>query len=194
MEIQTYRPRINTLYFAIAISLLLLFVAQAFLYLGNQEGFSALFWSIAIGLPIYYGFIRSKIKFSEYALTLVNPFSTIQIPWQEVESLDDQLNFTVTHQGKPYSAWIAPSKKKNMRRGFYRIDRVRDASTLTVKDFERREQERIANPATLIAREFHREFTRNGTTSTIEFTKITHKDRFIKIAVALVIGIALSII
>jgi hypothetical protein len=194
MEIQTYRPRINTVYFAIAISLLMLFVAQAFLYLGNQEGFSALFWSIAVGLPIYYGFIQSKIKFSESALTLVNPFSTIQIPWQEVESLDDKLNFTVTHQGKSYSAWIAPSKRKNMRRGFYRIDRIRDASTLTVKDFERREQERIANPATLMAREFHREFIRNSDASITEFTITIHKLRYIQIAVALLIGIALSII
>lgn len=191
---QTYRPGINTFYASIAFALLLLFTIQAFLYGSTISGFSALAWSLGIGFPTYFGFIKSRIDYSLDGVIFRNPFSTIQIPWNEIEGMDDQLNFIVLSNGKKYSAWIAPSKRKMTRRGFYRMDRIREASSLTAQDLERREFERTANPALFIAQEFQKEFLRSRHISQFSFFEVVHKERIWNIALALATGALLALL
>ncbi len=192
MRDQIYRPAINTFYSYVAFTLLLLFTLQQFLYGGPVIGFSTLAWSIGIGIPIYFGFMNSRIEFSMDGVVFRNPFSTIQIPWSEIHGMDDQLNFVIIRHGKKYTAWIAPSKRKLTVRGFYRVDRIREASTLTARDFERREFERTANPALIIAQEFQREFLRTGHIPQFNFLEIFHRVRILNIALAFAVGALLA--
>ena len=193
LEQRIYRPRVNTFYFITAAVFLALFTIQELLYGEFFSGLSALFWSLGLSLLAYYSFIHSRIIFTIEGIAIRNPFSRVEIGWDEVAGMDDQLNFVVFRGSEKFSAWIAPGKRKLNRRGFYRFDRIRDASAVTSQDMERREFERTANPALFIAQEFQREFKRAPGRS-LEFINRREDSHIRNILIAFSLGIAFAIL
>jgi hypothetical protein len=158
-----------------------------------MSALAALFFATGLGVFLFYSFMHSRIEYFEEFMIIRNPFTTIEIAWNEIELMEDRLNFSVTREGKTYSAWIAPRRRGTGRPIFYRVDRVRNASALTSADFERRNLEKTANPALYIAQDFARNFSRKGISSDRKFRRILHRERMLFIGTALSLGVIFSI-
>ncbi len=76
-----------------------------------MSALAALFFATGLGVLLFYSFMHSRIEYFEEFLIIRNPFTTIEIAWNEIELMEDRLNFSVTREGKTYSAWIAPRRR-----------------------------------------------------------------------------------
>lgn len=102
----TFRPR-NALILAI-VAIILCAVGVVASVLGGVHWFGVLLWLTA-GLLAYILWVHPRVAVTDDAVTFVNPFSDITIPWDAIINVETKYSVTVNTPGKKYAAWAAPA-------------------------------------------------------------------------------------
>ena len=110
---ETFRPRSNFLWAGVSLVLILLFAANSMVVATSSEQniFEFLICLILV-VTAYLIWIKPKMVLRDDHIEVVNPLSTVVIPYSDVVELNTKWTLTITHSGGQTKVWVAPAGGK----------------------------------------------------------------------------------
>lgn len=122
---ETFRPKSNFVWAGTSLVLILLFATNSIILVSSRIQIIAelLICTFLAGLA-YLIWIKPKMVLSEDAIDVVNPFTSITIPYVNVLELETKWALQIVHTGGKTRVWVAPASGKrkwiaDKRFGFY---------------------------------------------------------------------------
>jgi hypothetical protein len=110
---ETFRPRSNFLWAGVSLVLLFLFAMNSVLVVTSTEQ-NIFEFAICLILAVvaYLIWIKPKMVLRDSHIEVVNPLSTVVIPYAEVVELNTKWTLAITHSRGKTKVWVAPAGGK----------------------------------------------------------------------------------
>jgi hypothetical protein len=138
-DVEVFRPKSNLAWAGLSYFLVFVFVIQSALYPGEIENTlvnAAIV--IVVTSSVYAIWVRPKIVLHREFVQVVNPFSKINIRYQEIEKLSTHWCLQITHKLVTTAVWVAPanSRKAALGRAGMRIKGISESHDRSISDSE----------------------------------------------------------
>jgi Bacterial PH domain len=76
---------------------------------------AAILWGVVLGALVGEVFLRPRVTTTRQGVVLVNPFRTVQVPWEEVRGVETELVLQVVVDGGRHSSFAATGNRRTSR-------------------------------------------------------------------------------
>lgn len=110
---ETFRPRSNFVLAGISLVLIALFSANSLFVLENAaQAVSELVVAVILTVAVYLLWIKPKMILKAEAIEVINPLSTVEIPYRDIKELQTKWALAIIHSRGKTSVWVAPASGK----------------------------------------------------------------------------------
>jgi hypothetical protein len=110
---ETFRPRSNFLWAGASLALILLFAVNSMMVeTSTQQNFIDFALGLILAITAYLIWIRPKMVLHADHIEVVNPLSTVVIPYTDVVELTTKWALTIIHSRGNTKVWVAPAGGK----------------------------------------------------------------------------------
>lgn len=110
---ETFRPRSNFVWAAVAIMLIVLFATNSLLFSENAlQNYFELGLCCLLAAATYLIWLRPKLVLRADAIEVTNPLKKETIPYSDVIELETKWALTIIHSQGNTKVWVAPASGK----------------------------------------------------------------------------------
>jgi len=110
---ETFRPRSNFVWAGVSLVLILLFAVNSVLVATSAtQNIVEFAISLILAATAYLIWIKPKLVLKGDHIEVVNPLSTVVIPYADVIELNTKWSLTITHSRGKTKVWVAPAGGK----------------------------------------------------------------------------------